>query len=67
MADESPAATEAERCRTGLCADCLHAKKIRSNRGSEFILCQLSATDPNFVKYPRLPVLACAGYEKHAS
>jgi hypothetical protein len=52
------------RKRVGLCADCLHAKKIQSDRGSEFILCQLSATDANFPRYPRLPILQCPGYER---
>jgi hypothetical protein len=46
----------------GLCADCLHARRIESERGSVFVMCQLSATDVNFAKYPRLPVLSCAGY-----
>ena len=48
----------------GLCADCLHARHIESAHGSVFILCELSLTDPNFAKYPRLPVLTCAGYKK---
>ena len=47
---------------TGLCAGCTHARRIESVRGSVFILCQLSATDPRFPKYPRLPVLQCSGY-----
>jgi len=46
----------------GLCSDCRHAKRIESDRGSVFIMCQLSATDPGFPKYPRLPVLSCGGY-----
>jgi hypothetical protein len=25
-------------------------------------MCRLSLTDPAFPKYPRLPVIACAGY-----
>jgi hypothetical protein len=49
----------------GLCADCLHARRIESPRGSVFILCQLSATDPRFPKYPRLPVLQCSGYTRN--
>jgi hypothetical protein len=57
-----PDADEAERKQSGLCADCVNAQKIRSDRGAEFILCRLSATDPNFPKYPRLPVLDCPGY-----
>jgi hypothetical protein len=48
----------------GLCADCSHSKRIQSDRGSVFFLCQLALTDARFKKYPRLPVLACAGYEK---
>jgi hypothetical protein len=46
----------------GLCSTCQHAKRIESDRGSVFILCQLSATDPAFEKYPRLPILSCRGY-----
>ena len=47
----------------GLCATCLHAQLIESSKGSVFLLCQLSKTDSRFPKYPRLPVLSCAGYE----
>ncbi len=50
----------------GLCGDCTHARQITSDRGSTFLQCQLSFTDPRFEKYPRLPVLACTGYEKQA-
>jgi len=48
----------------GLCADCVHARRIESGRGSVFILCELSLTDLRFPKYPRLPVLCCEGYKK---
>jgi hypothetical protein len=48
----------------GLCADCVHVRRIESARGSTFYLCQLSATDPTFSKYPRLPVIVCSGFEK---
>jgi len=37
---------------------------MKSDRGSTFYMCQLSLTDPAFPKYPRLPVLRCAGYEE---
>jgi len=47
----------------GLCANCRHARQIESAKGSQFLLCQLSQSDPNFRKYPRLPVLRCSGYE----
>jgi len=48
----------------GLCRDCVHSRTITSDRGSTFYLCELSATDSQFPKYPRLPVLRCRGYEK---
>ena len=43
---------------------CRNVRVNRSDRGSVFYLCMLSSTDPRFPKYPRLPVLSCAGYEK---
>ncbi|MFZ0772675.1 MAG: hypothetical protein WAN08_14760 [Candidatus Sulfotelmatobacter sp.] len=48
----------------GLCGDCVHARMIASDRGSTFVQCQLSFTDPRFAKYPRLPVLTCSGYAR---
>jgi hypothetical protein len=47
---------------SGLCSSCAHARKIVSDRGSEFLLCALSAVDERYPKYPRLPVLSCPGY-----
>jgi hypothetical protein len=41
----------------------MHARRVESSQGSAFILCEKSATDVSFPKYPRLPVLACAGYK----
>jgi hypothetical protein len=61
---------QAERTRAGLCADCVHARRVyperrqgEAARASAFYLCELSATDPAFPKYPCLPVLRCEGYE----
>jgi hypothetical protein len=51
------------RSEAGLCADCVNARWIESSRGSHFVLCELSRSDPQFAKYPRLPVLSCAGYQ----
>lgn len=53
-----------ERMRAGLCADCSHARIVDSERGARFYMCELSKTDPTFVKYPRLPVLQCDGFER---
>jgi hypothetical protein len=47
----------------GLCATCRHVETIVSARGSTFYLCRLALTDPDFPKYPTLPVIACEGYE----
>jgi hypothetical protein len=51
----------------GLCETCLHQRVIRNTRGSSFSLCERAKADPTFPKYPRLPVVACAGYEAERS
>jgi hypothetical protein len=38
-------------------------RRVTSDRGSVFYLCELSKVDPSFPKYPRLPVLECRGYK----
>jgi hypothetical protein len=48
----------------GLCVTCAHVRQIESAKGSSFVLCTLSASDPRFPKYPRLPVLSCGGYTR---
>ena len=48
--------------RAGLCAACVNHRIVRSRRGSTFLLCALSRTDPRYPRYPRLPVLACDGF-----
>jgi hypothetical protein len=35
-----------------------------SDRGSVFYRCELAKTNPDFPKYPRLPVLSCSGREE---
>ena len=35
---------------------------VQSDRGSKFYLCERSANDSRFPKYPRLPVIECIGY-----
>jgi len=50
--------------RAGLCAQCRFMRMMKSDRSATFYLCERSATDPAFPKYPRLPVLQCAGYER---
>jgi len=48
----------------GLCRDCAFSRTVESARGSRFLLCRLSEKDARFAKYPRLPVLRCAGYRR---
>jgi hypothetical protein len=48
----------------GLCDTCRHRQLVPNTRGSVFSLCTRSRTDPSYPRYPRLPVLSCAGYER---
>ena len=50
--------------RVGLCFDCAFGRKIESDHGSVFYLCELAASGASYAKYPRLPVIRCAGYER---
>jgi hypothetical protein len=56
-------AEQAAARREGLCATCRHRREIRSDRGAVFVFCERSRTDPQFPRYPPLPVVACRGYE----
>ena len=56
--------TDEEWGRAGLCGNCQHMRLVTSDRGARFYLCQLSALDKKYPKYPRLPVIQCRGYER---
>lgn len=47
----------------GICRSCLYVRSIRSARGSEFYLCRRAEFDPEYPRYPPLPVFACRGFE----
>lgn len=47
----------------GLCNACRHQQVVRSGRGSLFSMCRRHKDEPEYPKYPRLPVSACRGYE----
>ncbi|HTR39580.1 MAG TPA: hypothetical protein VMH80_27090 [Bryobacteraceae bacterium] len=49
--------------RAGLCSTCVNVRRVTSDRGSVFYLCERSKTDARFPKYPRLPVVTCQGYQ----
>lgn len=57
-----PRAQPADAPRAGLCPVCLHVKRIRTGKGSVFLLCTRAKVDPAFPKYPPQPVLACPGF-----
>ena len=50
----------------GLCRRCAQARTVASRR-STFLACGRAAADPTFPRYPRLPVLACPGFEPVAA
>jgi hypothetical protein len=58
-----PRTERSDEVHVGLCATCHHVQRIESARGSRFYLCERSRTDARYPRYPRLPVLMCAGYE----
>jgi hypothetical protein len=60
---DQPEIDRDEPARVGLCFNCRHASRIANPRGSIFYLCERSRTDPTFPRYPRLPVIACTGWE----
>lgn len=45
-----------------LCETCARVREVITPKGSRFLLCELSRTDPAFPKYPPQPVGRCAGY-----
>jgi hypothetical protein len=46
----------------GLCAGCRHARVNQTRRGPSYLRCLLASVDAAYPRYPRLPVLRCAGY-----
>lgn len=46
----------------GLCFTCVHSRRVPTPRAT-FWLCGLSASDPRFERYPRLPVSSCDGWQ----
>jgi len=47
-----------------LCETCALMREVVTPKGSRFLLCQLSQTDPAYPKYPPQPVVRCDGYQK---
>ena len=66
MSDEDSSISRHDGPKVGLCVSCEHCQRVPNTRGSVFLLCTRSRTDPAYPRYPRLPVLSCAGYERLA-
>jgi propionyl-CoA synthetase len=47
----------------GLCGACRHAVVKGTNRGTAYLRCTRASWDDRLVRYPRLPVTGCAGFE----
>ena len=58
--------SQAPRQPAGLCDSCRHQRLIRTGRGSVFSMCERSKREPVYDKYPRVPVVACPGYERRS-
>jgi hypothetical protein len=50
-----------------LCESCAHVREVVTPKGSRFLLCRLSQTDPDYPRYPPQPVVRCAGYRERGS
>ena len=46
-----------------LCETCAWMREVVTPKGSRFLLCRLSQTDPAYPKYPPQPVVRCEGYQ----
>jgi len=51
----------------GLCDACAHQRLVPNTRGSVFSLCERSRAEPEYPRYPRLPVRECPGFERRAA
>jgi hypothetical protein len=50
----------------GLCGLCRHASVKGTGRGTAYLRCTRASWDDRLVKYPRLPVAGCAGFDSAA-
>jgi hypothetical protein len=51
----------------GLCDRCAAQRLVSSARGSTFSMCELGLHDPDWPKYPRMPVLACSRFAERTT
>jgi hypothetical protein len=50
--------------RFGLCDQCVHQQLVKSGRGSVFSMCRIGLKDPDWPKYPQMPVVRCSRFEQ---
>jgi hypothetical protein len=50
----------------GLCDTCRHQRLVHTTRGSTFSMCEIGRRDPDWPKYPPMPVLRCPRFEQRA-
>jgi hypothetical protein len=56
-----------EKRRVGLCTTCMHGQRIDHPRGGAgYWRCGRSSSNPDYPRFPRLPVVRCPGHEIHA-
>ncbi len=48
----------------GLCGSCRYRREVIGRQGAMYVLCRRAESDSNYPKYPRVPMLRCAGYEE---
>ena len=48
----------------GLCPSCRHVRPVETSKGSTFLRCGRSDSEPVYPKYPPQPVVACRGHER---
>src|SRR5207248_2613236 len=49
-----------------LCERCQRMREVVSSKGSRFLICEYSQSDPQYQKYPPQPVLRCEAFESCA-
>lgn len=59
--------TSVSPARLGLCFDCRHRIEQATRKGSLFHRCARADDDERFLRYPPMPVVRCAGYERSGS
>jgi hypothetical protein len=59
--------TDSDSDAIGLCCSCRWMRPVTNRRGSTFFRCGRADSDPHFPRYPALPVLTCAGYERRSA